>query len=127
MSLSLVASVFAQEVGLGGARPKMTTASAVRARTEPHASAPEVTRLKLGTLINAVARTAEQAEVGGRKDYWFRVELPGGGSAWVFGALLADYDPARKSDIVRRVIDERLKVESMSFEDGVDFYNFVSA
>ena len=125
--LLLETSVFAQEVNLGAARAKITTASAVRARTAPEVSAQEVTRLKLGTVVNAVARSGEQSEVGGRKDYWYRVDLPGGGPGWVFGGLLADYDPARRREIVRRLIDERLKVEAMSFEDGVDFYNFVSA
>ena len=126
LPLLLGANAFAQEVSLGGARPKITTASSVRARAEPQVAAQELTRLKLGAVVSAVARTAEQSEVGGRKDYWFRVELPGGGSGWVFGGLLADYDPARRRDIARRIIDERLKVEAMSFDDGVDFYNFVS-
>ncbi|HYO63298.1 MAG TPA: SH3 domain-containing protein [Pyrinomonadaceae bacterium] len=125
LSLPLGPAVFAQEVKLPSARPKMTTASAVRARAEPQTAAQEVARLKLGSVVNAVARTAEQVEVGGRRDYWFRVELPGGGSAWVFGALLADYDAARRAELVRRVVEERLKVETMSFDDGVDFYNFV--
>lgn len=121
------ASVSAQEVGLGGARPKITVASAVRARTGPQFETKEVARLKLGTVVSAVARSAEQSEIGGRREYWYRVELPGGGSAWVFGGLLADYDPARRAEITRRIIDERLKVETMEFEDGLDLYNFVSA
>ncbi|HEV2761711.1 MAG TPA: SH3 domain-containing protein, partial [Pyrinomonadaceae bacterium] len=93
----------------------------------PDVAAEEVTRLKLGTPVSAVARSAGPAEVGGRRDYWYRVELPGGVSGWVFGALLADYDSARRGQIVRRIIEDRLKVETMSFDDGVDFYNFVSA
>jgi hypothetical protein len=117
----------AQVVSLGGARQKITTASAVRARTAPDTSAAEVTRLKLGTVLSADARSAEQAEVGGKKDYWYRVALPGGQQGWVFGALLADYDPARREEAVRRIVEERLKAESMSFDDGVDLYNFVEA
>ena len=117
----------AQVVNLGGDRPKITTVSAVRVRTGPQFAEQEVTRLKLGAVVSAVARSAEQSEIGGKKDYWYRVRLPEGGEGWVFGGLLADYDPARRREIVRRLIEERLKVESMSFEDGVDFYNFVSA
>jgi hypothetical protein len=125
--LLLSGVVFAQVVNLGEARPKITTVSAVRVRTGPQFAEQEVTRLKLGAVVSAVARSAEQSEIGGKKDYWYRVRLPDGGEGWVFGGLLADYDPARRQEIVRRIIDERLKVESMSFEDGVDFYNFVSA
>jgi hypothetical protein len=109
------------------ARPKITTASAVRVRTAPEVGAGEVTRLKLGTVVSAESRTGEQSEIGGKRDYWYRVGLPGGGSGWVFGRLLADYDPARRSEIVGRVIAERLKAETMSFDDGADLYEFVSA
>lgn len=125
LCLTLTAFVFAQEVNLSEARPKITTVSAVRARTVPQFASPEITRLKLGTVVSAVARSADQSEVGGKKDYWYRVHLPNGVSGWVFGGLLADYDSRRRAEIVRRIIDERLKIEAMSFEDGVDYYNFV--
>lgn len=115
----------AQEVSLGGARPKITNASSVRARTAPETGAAEVTRLKLGTVLSADARTAEQMEVGSKKDYWYRVALPGGQQGWVFGALLADYDPARRDETVRRIIEERLSVEEMNAADSLDLYNFV--
>lgn len=123
--VALAAPARAQEVSLGGARQKITTASAVRARTAPDTTADEVTRLKLGTVLSADARSAEETEVGSRKDYWYRVALPGGRQGWVFGGLLIDYDPARREEIVRRIVGERSKAESMSFDDGVDFYDFV--
>jgi hypothetical protein len=124
----LAAPAPAQEVvNLGGARQKITTASAVRARTAPDTAAAEVTRLKLGTVLSADARSAEQAEIGAKKDYWYRVALPGGQQGWVFGGLLADYDPARREEIVGRIVEERLKAETMSFDDGTDFYDFVQA
>lgn len=115
----------AQEVSLGGARQKITTASAVRVRTSPETGAAEVTRLKLGTVVAADARTAAETELGSKRDYWFRVALPGGQQGWVFGALLADYDPARRDESVRRIVDERLNVEEMSRDDALDLYNFV--
>lgn len=127
LPLALAAHASAQEVKLAAPRQKITTASAVRARTAPQVAAEEVTRLKLGTILSAVARSGEEAEVGAKKDYWYRVQLPSGGSAWVFGGLLADYEPARRAEISRRIIDERLKAEQLSFEDGVDLYNFASA
>lgn len=127
LSMASAAQARAQEVKLEGAREKITTASFVRARGGPQFAAPEVARLKLGTVVRAVARSAEESEIGGRKDYWYRVELPEGAAAWVFGGLLADYDAARRREIMRRIIDERVKVEGMSFEDGVDLYNFVTS
>lgn len=124
--LFAAAAVSAQEVKLSAAQAKMTTASAVRARNAPQVAATEVTRLKLGTVLSAVARSADEFEVGGKKDYWYRVNLPTGEAGWVYGGLLTDYDPARRVEILGRVIGERLKVEGMNFEDGTDLYNFVS-
>lgn len=124
--LFAVAPAAAQVVNLGTARQKITTASAVRARTDPDTSADEVTRLRLGTVVSAEARSAEQTELGGKKDYWYRVALPGDLKAWVFGALLADYDPARRDEVFQRIVEERLKVESLNPDDSLDLYDFVA-
>src|SRR5262245_42599919 len=64
LSLMLTASVLAQEVNLSEPRQKITTVSAVRARTGPQTAAQEITRLKLGTVVSAVARSADQSEIG---------------------------------------------------------------
>jgi hypothetical protein len=125
--LALGFSTAAQEVKLDRAQQKIAAASNVRARGGPDTSAAEVARLKLGTVVTATARSAEEAEIGGRRGHWYLVSLPSGESAWVFGGLLADYDAARRAEIARRIIDERLKAETMSFEEGVDLYNFVAA
>ena len=121
----VTATAPAQEVSLGGARQKITTASAVRVRTAPETGAAEVTRLNLGTLLSADARSAEQTEIGSKKDYWYHVALPGGEQGWVFGALLADFDPRRGSETVLRIAEERLSVEEMSPADSLDLFNFV--
>jgi len=129
LSLAVGAAVAAraQEVRLAREEQKITAASNVRARSGPQTSAPEVTRLKLGTVVGAVARSPEEAEIGGRRGHWFLVNLPGGGTGWVFGGLLADYDPARRREIVRRIVEERLKAETMTFDEGTDLYNFASS
>lgn len=125
LSLTLGASAHAQEVKLEEARQKMAAASAVRVRAMPQFSSSEVTRLKLGAVVTAVARSAEMDEIGGRKDYWYLVQLPAGGTGWVFGGLLRDYDAARRAEIVRGIVGERLKAESMSFDDATELYGFV--
>ncbi|HEV2864057.1 MAG TPA: SH3 domain-containing protein [Pyrinomonadaceae bacterium] len=126
-SLALGLSVAAQEVKLEPAQQKITVASNVRARGGPETSAAEVTRLKLGTVLTATARSADEVEIGGRRGRWYLVSLPAGGTGWVFGGLLADYDAARRGDITRGIIADRLKAETMSFEEGVDLYNLASA
>jgi uncharacterized protein YgiM (DUF1202 family) len=121
------ASAPAQEVPLGGARQKITVASNVRVRTGPDVAAQEVARLKFGTVLTASARTAEQVEIAGKREHWYKVASPAGEAGWVFGGFLADYDAARGAEIARRIIAERLKAETMTFNEGVDLYNYVTA
>jgi Bacterial SH3 domain len=123
--LGIFNCVQGQDVDLPKSQPKITIMSAVRVRTGPQTLAQEITRLKLGTVITAVARSSETSELLGKKDYWYRVSLPEDGTGWIFGGLLTDYDAERRQEILRGIIEERQKTESMSFEDAVDFYNFV--
>ncbi len=51
LTITLAVSVCAQEVKLSAAQPKITTASAVRARTGPQVAAEEIMRLTLQLRI----------------------------------------------------------------------------
>src|SRR5690242_7020298 len=90
--LSFIIPVVAQsdEVKLDAAQAKFTIVSAMRVRKAPQVSAEEVQRLKLGTVVNAVARSANQDTISGKTDYWYRVALPNGQTGWLFGGLLLD-------------------------------------
>ena len=129
-SLSLVpgSSVTAQtsEVPLDAARPKITTVSAMRVRRVPQVAADEVTRLKLGTVVSAIARSAGQDTIGGKTDYWYRVRLSNGGDGWLYGGLLLDYDPRLRQKLQRQIIEARLKAENTDFKDREELYNFTS-
>lgn len=114
------------EVPLDAARPKITTVAAMRARREPRVAAEEVTRLKLGTVVSAVARSAGQETVGSKTDYWYRVGLPNGGSGWLFGGLLLDYDPGRRLELLRQIVEARLQADTTDFRDREELYDFVS-
>src|SRR4030095_3195440 len=99
--------VQAQDVDLTKPQPKITIVSAVRVRRGPQTLAQEITRLKLGTVISAVARSSETSELLGKKDYWYRVSLPDDGPGWIFGGLLTDHAAERRHEIGRRIIEER--------------------
>ena len=125
----LAATAFAapaQEVPLGGARQKIAVASNVRVRSGPEVAAQEIARLSFGAVVTASARTAEQVEIAGKREHWYKVALPSGETGWAFGGFLADYDAARGADSKRRIIEERLKAEELKFDEGVDLYNFAS-
>src|SRR5687768_497353 len=94
-----------EEVKLDLAQSKITTVSAMRMRKTPHVNAEEVTRLKLGTVVNAIARSVNQDTISNKTDYWYRVNLQNGQSGWLFGGLLRDYAAAQRPQLLREIID----------------------
>jgi hypothetical protein len=111
------------EVKLDTTQPKITTVSAMRARKSPQVTAEEVVRLKLGTVVNAVARSTNQDTAAGKTDYWYRVDLPNGQTGWLFGGLLLDYNASQRQALVRQIIEARLKAENTEFADRQEIYN----
>jgi hypothetical protein len=111
------------EVKFESAQPKITTVSAMRARRGPQVAAEEIIRLKLGTVVSAVARSANQDTIGGRSDYWYRVNLPNGETGWLFGGLLLDYDIRQRQQLLRQIFEARLKAENTDFADRQEIYN----
>src|SRR6476469_3928706 len=97
------------EIKMDAAQPKITTVSAMRARKAPQIAAEEVMRLKLGTVVSAIGRSSNQDTVNGKSDYWYRVNLANGGTGWLFGGLLLDYDVREREQLLRSIIEARLK------------------
>src|SRR6476659_9302056 len=114
------------EIKLDAAQPKITTVSAMRARKAPQTSAEEVMRLKLGTVVSAVARSSNQDTVNGKSDYWYRVNLPNGETGWLFGGLLLDYEIRQRQQLLRRIVEARLKAENTDFMDRHEIYNLAA-
>ena len=115
------------EIKLAPAQSKITTVSAMRVRKLPQTTADEVTRLKLGTTVNAVARSAVQDTIGGKNEYWYRIVLPNGDTGWLFGGLLVDYNADQRPQLVRQIIEARLKAENTDFMDRQEIYNLAVA
>jgi hypothetical protein len=123
----LMLSTQQDEVKLDAAQAKITTVSAMRVRRAPQVTAEEVTRLKLGTVVNIVARSANQDTVAGKTDYWFRVSLSNGTTGWLFGGLLLDYNAQQRDELLRQIIDARLKVENTDFADRQEIYDLATS
>ena len=124
-----LSSLFAQtdEVKLDAPQSKITTVSAMRVRKSPQVAAEEIVRLKLGTVVNAIARSANQDTVAGKSDYWYRVNLPSGDTGWLFGGLLLDYTAGQRQQLVSRIIEARLKAENTDFADRQEIYNLAAS
>jgi hypothetical protein len=56
LTLAMLALAQQDEIKLDPAQSKITTVSAMRARKAPQINAEEILRLKLGTVVTAVAR-----------------------------------------------------------------------
>ena len=129
LGLAHAATVAGQtdEIKLDLAQPKITTVSAMRSRKAPQATADEVMRLKLGTVVSAIARSSNQDTISGKTDYWYRVNLPNGQTGWLFGGLLLDYDSRQREELLRQIIAARLKAENTDFLDRQEIYNLAAS
>ncbi|HEY6659569.1 MAG TPA: SH3 domain-containing protein [Pyrinomonadaceae bacterium] len=115
------------EIKLDSPQAKITTVSAMRARRAPQITAEEILRLKLGTVVNAVARSTNKETIGDKTDYWYRVNLPNGETGWLFGGLLLNYTARQRQDLRRQIIEERLKAENTEFTDRQEIYNLAAS
>ena len=123
----LTFSVQQDEVKLDAAQAKITTVSAMRVRRAPQVSAEEISRLKLGMVVNVIARSANQDTIAGKTDYWYRVNLPNGDTGWLFGGLMLDYNASRRYELLRQILEARLKAENTDFADRQENYNLASS
>src|SRR6185295_4296214 len=115
------------EVALDASQTRITTVSAMRVRKSSQVSAEEIVRLKLGTVVTAIARSANQDTVASKSDYWYRVNLPTGDTGWLFGGLLLDYSASKRPELIRQIIEARLKVENTDFADRQEIYNLATS
>ena len=128
LTLGLISPLVAQEgeIGLDAPQGKITTVSAMRVRRAPQVTADEIQRLKLGTVVNASARSPQQETIGGKTDYWYRVTLPNGEAGWLFGGLLRDYNARQRTELLRQIIEARLKAENTDFADRQEIYELAA-
>jgi len=122
---TLIVLVIGHVVTLCG-QAKITTVSSMRVRSDPQATAREITRLKLGTVVNSTARSSNQDTVSGKTDYWHQVTLPNGQSGWLFGGLLIDYNANQREQLLRQIIEARLNAENTDFTDRLEIYDLAA-
>jgi len=109
LALGYVSPIVAQpsEIKLEPAQAKITTVSAMRVRKAPQVTAEEIVRLKLGAIVNATARSTNQDTIGGKTEYWYRVNVSNGATGWLFGGLLLDYTARQRQALLHWAYDSR--------------------
>jgi len=123
--LAAQAAVTPAQAGQTPARALITTASAVRLRESPDTSAAEVGRLQLGIVVEEVERSAEKSKVGSSEAFWHLVSAPGGVRGWVFGGLVAPFDPARREETYLKLSSERLANTAATFTELSELFRFL--
>jgi len=107
-----------------GATRRITTASNVRVRSSPDTASEEVARLQLGTVVEELERSQAKSLVGTSEDFWYMVSAPTGARGWVFGALTAPFDAARREEIYTRLASERASKTDATFADSSELVRF---
>jgi len=127
-SLALAAAAFRPAPARASAqeqKARITTASGVRLRAAPAASAAEVARLQLGTVVYEQGRSDARARVGEAEDYWYRVATTGGQEGWVFGALTEPFHSGQRDEIYLRIAEARVGYAAATFGDLADTVRFL--
>jgi hypothetical protein len=111
--------------GLAPACKLIVTAAGARLRERPETAAAEAGRLQLGAVVDELERSAEKSRVGASEGFWHLVVAPGGARGWVFGGLVAPYDPARRDAVYLKLAGDRLANTSATFADLSELVRFL--
>ena len=123
--LLLVAADATPSFGQTPARKLIVTAAGARLRERPETGAAEAGRLPLGAIVDGLERSAEKSKVGAAEDFWHLVSAPGGARGWVFGGLVAPYEPARRDALYLKLANDRLANTSATFADLSELVRFL--
>ncbi len=84
-----------------------------------------VSKLGVGSRLFVLDQTKTQENIGGSRDFWYRVQIPGGQRGWMFGAYTAPFDPAQPGDSLLCVAQQRLEAGGLDFLDYQDLCLFL--
>lgn len=107
------------------ARKLIVTAAGARLRERPETAAAEAGRLQLGAVVDELERSAEKSKVGSAENFWHLVSAPGGARGWVFGGLVAPFDPASRDAVYLKLANERLANKSATFAELSELVRFL--
>jgi hypothetical protein len=112
--------------GQTSGRKLIVTAAGARLRERPETAAAEVARLQLGSIVDELERSAEKSRVGSAEEFWHLVNAPGGARGWVFGGLVAPFDPAGRDAAYLKLTNDRLANTAATFADLSELVRFLN-
>jgi hypothetical protein len=123
--LLLLAAAAPPSFGQTSGRKLIVTAAGARLRERPETAAAEVGRLQLGAVVDELERSAEKSRVGSAEEFWHLVNAPGGARGWVFGGLVAPFDPSGRDAAYLKLTNDRLANTSATFADLSELVRFL--
>ncbi|HEX8149616.1 MAG TPA: hypothetical protein VF591_20730 [Pyrinomonadaceae bacterium] len=123
--LFLLAAASPASLGQTPGRKLIVTAAGVRLRERPETAAAEAGRLQLGAVVDEIERSAEKSKVGPSEEFWHLVAAPGGARGWVFGGLVAPFEPARRDAAYLKLAGDRLANSAATFADLSELVRFL--
>ncbi len=75
--------------------------------------------------MDELERSDEKSRIGSSENFWHLVTAPGGARGWVFGGLVAPYDPARRDAVYLKLANDRLASTSATFADHSELVRFL--
>jgi hypothetical protein len=116
--LVAVASLLSANPQNAASEQRIVAASNVRLRSAPQTTSDELARLPLGAVLTEL-ETSPDAK-------WIRVQTQDAKTGWVFRNLTEAYSDRDAISAYLKVIQARLKVEMLNFNDAAELMEFVS-
>jgi uncharacterized protein YgiM (DUF1202 family) len=69
----------------------------LRVRSEPSNSAEVISHIRMGSVVEIIAKSDKEEEIEGDVSFWYRVNY-GGLKGWVFGTYLEVFDSRSKAE-----------------------------
>jgi hypothetical protein len=104
---------------------RITLGAGVLVRPDPQSGCGQLQRLPLGTVVSVTKRTAGTERIGDVEDRWYQVQTADGILGWVFGGLLAPFDPAHPQQAYRVILERHAAAAGAAFRDEVEFLQFL--
>ncbi len=105
---------------------RILTASNVRIRQEPNASAPEITKLALGAPGAGAWANAAAGHWNSAGLLVSQIGLPDGRQGWIFGGFTMAYEETQRDAIYQQITQARLEREHLNWFDQIDLVRFLT-
>lgn len=94
----------------------------VHVRISPYRYARLIKKLRIGTVVKQIERSAAPEKIRSVLDYWYQIQTSDGTRGWIFGQKFTDFDTSQRAqsylELAKKQLDSNLSVsKQMEFTD----------